>query len=558
MLRLHVVPAQGAPFDHLVQGDSLVIGRSSTSDLPLADRFLSRHHARLFRDGDRYLIEDLGSRNGTLLNGEPVVQPTPVVAGDVIRISGSVLSLQPLDGDVRGPGELSLDSSHTVFRPAAELLAQDAHRPSEATDRHTLMRYADRLRLVNEVHQALGEALALPELLRLILDRLFDHLRPQHGALYLIGPTGELQLAASRSASGGPAMQLRSQSLVEEVTEKCVGALVLDAQTDARFAAAQSMLAAGVRSLVAAPLLAEPGKALGMVLLHSNAAVKQFSEEDLELLVSLASVAAIRIRNVALAEEAAQRRVLEEELALARRIQEGLLPATLPQLPGWALHAHNTASRHVSGDLYQAIPRRDGAECGLMVADVAGKGVAASLLAASVEALAAGAVEEGLRPADACARISRLLYQRTPHEKYATAILAVADASGRVEYANAGHNPGLLVRAGGEVERLGPTGVPLGILPVVAYRGATVELLPGDSLVLYTDGITEATDSREEELGLERLVAVCREHRGATPEGLVAAIEAAVARFAEGTPAGDDRTVMVLRRADDAGSAPRS
>ena len=546
MLRLHVVPAQGAPFEHLLQGDSVVIGRSSSSDLALGDRFLSRHHARLFRDGDRYLVEDLGSRNGTLLNGEQVLEPTPVKPGDVIRMSGSVLSIQLPDAP--GGDDLPIDNSHTVFRPVAALLAQQSDRPGEQTDRRTLMRYAERLRLVNEVHQALGGALALPELLQLILDRLFDHLKPQQGGIYLLGPDGDLQLAASRSVNGGPTRLLRSQHLAREVTEKGVAALVLDAQTDGRFAAAMSMLAAGVRSLVAAPLLAEGGKALGMVLLYSNAAVRQFSEEDLDLLVSLASVAAIRIRNVALAEEAAQRRVLEEELALARRIQEGLLPAVLPELPGWSLHAHNDASRHVSGDLYQAMLRRDGAECALMIADVAGKGVAASLLAASVEALAAGAFEDGLGPPAACARVSRLLFQRTPQEKYATAILLVADAAGKVEYANAGHNPGLLVRAGGEVERLGSTGVPLGLLPGVSYRGAQLEAQPGDTLVLYTDGITEATDPAGEELGLDRLVAVCREHRAAAGDELVAAIVGAVAGFAAGTPFGDDRTLLVLRR----------
>jgi sigma-B regulation protein RsbU (phosphoserine phosphatase) len=548
MLRLHVVPAQGPPFEHLVQGDSVVIGRSSTSDLPIADRFLSRHHARLFRDGERYVVEDLGSRNGTLVNGQAIDGPTPIRAGDVIRISGSVLSVHGPDGGSSLSGGLGLDSGHTVFRPAAELLAQHAHRPTAATDRHELVRYAERLRLVNEVHQALGSTLALPELLRLILDRLFDHLKPQQAALYLVGPDGELKLAAGRSESGGPAAPLRSQNLVREVTEKGVAALVLDAQTDERFAHAASMLSAGVRSLVAAPLLAEAGKPLGMVLLHRNAAVKQFSEEDLELLVSLASVAAMRIRNVALAEEAAQRRVLEEELALARRIQEGLLPTTLPELPGWAFHARNVPSRHVSGDLYVAALLDDGRACGLMVADVAGKGMAASLLAASVEALAAGAFEQGLAPAAACERISRLLYQRTPQEKYATAILAVVHGDGGVDYANAGHNPALVVRAEGEVERLGPTGVPLGILPGVTFRGARFEMGPGDSLVLYTDGITEATAPTDEELGIDRLIEVARSHRTAAPEALAAAIDAAVAEFSAGQAPGDDRTLMIVRR----------
>jgi serine phosphatase RsbU (regulator of sigma subunit) len=545
MLRLHVVPPQGSPFDHLFVGESLVIGRSSSSDLPLPDRFLSRHHARIFRDGERYLVEDLGSRNGTLLNGQPVLQPTAIGPGDVIRISGSTLSVQR-DGDE--PLD-EIDSGHTVFRPVAELLALEASRGSGGSDRPTLERYAERLRLLNEVHQALGSALGLNELLRLILDRLFDHLQPEQAAIFLRDPAGGMRPVASRSRGGGQPTLVASQRLTQEVTEKGVAALVLDAQSDARFRSSMSLLAAGVRSLVAAPLLAEGEPAVGMVLLTTNAAVRQFGEEDLQLLVSLAAVAAIRLRNVALLEEAAQRRVLEEELALARRIQQALIPATLPTVPGFELFARNVPSRHVSGDLYQAVLRRDGGECVLLIADVAGKGMAASLLAASVEALSAAPIEDGQPPAEICARVSRLLYQRTPGEKYATAFLAVLDGpSGRVDYANAGHNPGLLVRAGGEVETLGPTGVPLGLLPGMSYRAASVRLEPGDTLVLYTDGITEAANEADDELGLERLIGTCREHRAASPSELADAIDRAVADFAGGRPPGDDRTLLLARR----------
>jgi sigma-B regulation protein RsbU (phosphoserine phosphatase) len=166
-----------------------------------------------------------------------------------------------------------------------------------------------------------------------------------------------------------------------------------------------------------------------------------------------------------------------------------------------------------------------------------------------VEALAAGALEDGLPPAEACARVSRLLYQRTPPEKYATALLvAIEEGSGRLDYANAGHNPGLLVRHGGEVAQLGPTGVPLGLLPGAPYRGAAVELEPGDTVVLYTDGITEATNDEDEELGLERLAALCREHRADRLEVLAVAIAEAVAAFAGDRPRGDDQTLLLVRR----------
>jgi serine phosphatase RsbU (regulator of sigma subunit) len=332
------------------------------------------------------------------------------------------------------------------------------------------------------------------------------------------------------------------------VAEKNLAALVLDAWTDARFAEAQSIRFSGVRSLIAAPLLAPEGS-LGMIVLESRLQVRQFSEEDLELLVSLAAVAALHLRNLKLTREAEERRRLEEELALARRIQMALLPSQLPEVPGWELHGANLPSRVVSGDYYEVVPRTEGREVVVMIADVSGKGMAASLLTASLQAFSAGPVEDGLPPDEICARLSRLLYRRTPPEKYATALLAVFEPeTGRLRYTNAGHNPGLLVRAGGEVEELKPTGVPLGLLSAAQYRAGEATLAPGDFLILYTDGICEAVDPDDEEYGLERIKKVCRDHRGEPCAGLAAALERDLESFARGVPYADDRTIVLARR----------
>ncbi len=551
MIRLHVVPVQGEPFEHPLEADSLVLGRASSSDLVLEDRFLSRHHSRIFRREDgRLLIEDLGSRNGTLLNGQPVRAPQPIAAGDVIKISGSVLTV--LDENVpapRHPAASTTFGEHTIFRSASGLLEKDSASHSRGIEgEEALRRYADRLNLINEVHRALGRSMELDELLELILERAFDHLQPEQGAIYLKGKDGELALAASRSVPGIPSQTFYSRSLVHEVTEKCLAALVLDLESDERFAGAQSILATGIRSLVAAPLLDDEG-ALGMMVLSSRAGVRQFSESDMELLVSLGSIAALRIRNVALLVEAAERRRLEQELALGRRIQVAVLPARLPEVPGWALHGGNIPSRGVSGDYYQVLTRREGRECVMMVADVSGKGIAASLLTVSLEALSSVPIEDGLPPEEICGRLSRLLYQRTPPEKYATAFLAVLEPeSGALRYTNAGHNPALVVRAAGETETLGPTGTPIGLLPEAAYEAGQISLGVGDSLVLYTDGITEPEDPDGEEYGLERLVRICARHRGADLPDLAAAIENDLEDFVRGEAFPDDRTLVMARR----------
>lgn len=546
MIRLRVLPPQGVPYEHRPAGDSITVGRATGCDLVLADSFLSRQHARLWRDGDGWWIEDLGSRNGTRVNGEPVEAPRRVAPGDVIHMSGSALEVHAAEEEVlpaSAGGDLEL-GDQTYFRSAAELLAA-AQPPSEAPD--DVSRYAERLRLVNEVHRDLGRSLALDEMLERLLDRVFDHLRPERGVIYLSRPDGGYQAAARRPAGGGPDEAL-SSSLVREVAEKGLAALVLDARTDARFAAAQSILDLGVRSLVAAPLL-DGETSLGMIVLDSRLGVRQFVEADMELLVSLASAAALRIRNIALTEEAAERRRMAAELELARRIQVALLPDALPAVPGWRLHAGNIPSRGVSGDFYQVVPRADGRELVFVVADVSGKGMAASLLTASLEALLATPLEEGRPPEEMAARVSRLLHRRTPPEKYATAFLAVAEpATGALTYTSAGHNPALLLRAGGAVERLSVGGPPIGLLPQAEYGAGRLEMASGDTLLLYTDGIVEAADPDDEEYGLERLEALAVARRHEEPAVIAQAIEAEVEAFVRGVPIADDRTVVIARR----------
>ena len=520
-----------------------MIGRSSESDLPLADRFLSRRHARLFRDGERILLEDLDSHNGTFLNDERVRVATEVRPGDIIEVSGTMLTLLE-DEAAKDDSE----ATQALYRRADEILEKSsatAAVPATAKS-EKLHRYAERLKILNEVHRALARRIDLGDLLEMILDRVFDHLQPEEGAVFLLDSQGEPYRAASRSASGEDL--LYSRSLIEEVVHKGVAALVHDAQSDSRFANAESILASGVRSILAAPLL-DPDGVEGMIVLSSRIHVKDFREGDMELLVSLASVAALHIRNAALAEEAAERKRLAEELALARRIQLSLLPSRLPEMEGYEIHGGNVPSRTVSGDYYEVVKRKEGRESVITVADVSGKGIAASLLTACLEALASSLIEVGQPPEEICKLASRQLHARTPPEKYATAFVAALDLpSGTLRYSTAGHTAALLVRGSGEVERLSSTGPPVGLIPGADYEGADVELDPGDLLVVYTDGITEATNPEDEEYGLERLAERCTEHRREALADLAGSLESDLEAFARGVPFADDRTLVLVRR----------
>ena len=539
-IRLRVTPPIGEPFEHLCEADTLVVGRSSKADLVLSDRFLSRQHARFFREGDAWVVEDLGSRNTTLLNGRPLATPARLSTGDLVKLSETVISVEGFDATSSRPkadSSSKTSSSDTiVLRSASELLAT-AERES-----------AGRLKMLNEVHRALAASLSLDELLEGVLDRTFAHLGPEEAVIFLRKPHGGLERAASRRLPSARGDFFFSRSLEHEVAEKGQVALVLDAQTDERFAAAESILSSGVRSLIAAPLIDSAGSQ-GMIVLSSRVHVRRFSEQDMELLAALGSVAALRLRNLSLAEEGARRRELEKEMALARQIQLTLLPEKLPEIQGYSLFAANDASRAVSGDFYEFQGRDEGDEQVIVIADVSGKGMAASLLAASFDALLMGPIEVGNPTDQICSKVSRRLFRKSPPERYVTAFIAALDpGAGRLSYTNAGHNPGLLFRADGSVQRLEANGVPLGLFPLVEYERVETTLAPGELVLLYTDGITEAANPRGEEFGLDRLQNVVARYTREPLVAIAVAIETAVEVFADGTPFGDDRTMVLLRR----------
>ena len=549
MYWLRVIPPDGPPSEHALEDGDLVVGRSATCDLAVADPFLSRQHARIQRRGDEIRVEDLGSSNGTRVNGEPVAGKAPVRPGDLIQLCGTTLALHTgtesvldrLDG-------LSGSTDQSIFLSASEVLAAQSRALAPDRGEEAVRRAAQRLRLMNEVHEALAGSIAHDELLEMILDRSFDHLEPEEGAIYLRSETGEaFDLAASRSLPGSDRPLLYSRSLIREVSDKGLAALVLDIETDERFSAVESMISSGVRSLVAAPLLT-PAGSLGMIVLSSRLAERRFSQEDLELLISLASVAALRLRNMTLAREAAERRRLEEEMKLARQIQVALVPSALPAPESWELHAGTVPSRGVSGDFYIVLERPEREDLLLMVADVSGKGMAAALLMASLEALTAPPIAEGLPPDEILAVVSPLLFDRTPVAKFATAFLAtLSPRTGRLRYASAGHNPAVVLGADGSTRELGATGRPLGLVAGSAYSGVDLELGPGDLLVAYSDGIVEAESPEGREYGLDRLVRLCRGHEGPLAE-LGGAIGIDLDDFCAGAPQSDDRTLLLLRR----------
>ncbi|MFI5119334.1 MAG: SpoIIE family protein phosphatase [Thermoanaerobaculia bacterium] len=530
----------------------LTLGRSSTNDVPLGDRTLSRVHARIegVLEGGEIRLVDLGSRNGTSLNGSRITEPVALSAGDRIQLGETLVEIIEESTTrvvIDGLGEESskrttfLQSSKDLLRPHKQ--AWDTKLGAEE-----LARLNASLRMLNEISVDLLGDIPLNRLLELILEKTFTFLQPDRGLLMLADEHGELKPEKVKYAPGVDPSDIRlSKTLIQSVVEKKNGVLLIDAATDAGLGAAESIRIQGITSCMAAPLFVED-RVIGLIYLEVRLGRKSFSEEDLRLLTSLANTSAIKIQNLRLQEGAAARQRIERDMALAWDIQRRLLPETEPVLPHTELLGRTVPSRTVSGDYYDFFERGD-KSLDVVVADVSGKGMGASILAGAVQAAFQAWAGEHFPPDRLCSRLNEMVFRRTSPEKFITFFLALYDPeSGSVVFTNAGHNPGILVRASGATEMLGAHGPPLGLFPGKTYGSGTFTLEPGDLLALYTDGLTEAANPEDEEFGTPRLVETLVKARGGSVAEIEATLGEALVSFTAGTPFGDDRTLVLLKR----------
>jgi sigma-B regulation protein RsbU (phosphoserine phosphatase) len=307
---------------------------------------------------------------------------------------------------------------------------------------------------------------------------------------------------------------------------------------------------APVEKLLLSPIVADR-RPLGVLVVadkeNRSGGVDDFTAGDERILSLFGNQAAIALENARLHRDAVEKERMEREVELAASIQKTILPVSLPVVPGLRLAGGNRPTRQVGGDYFDVFPLPDG-RTGFCVADVAGKGVPAALLVSTVHACLRILVDSGVADLPGFVlRVHRHLLGFSSTRKFVTLFFAVYDPVRReVRYVNAGHNPGVRL-AGGEATLLPSNGPPIGILPDVVYRESLVPLLPGDTLVLYSDGITEAVNGLDEDFGMDRLIALVKGGRDEPPEALSGRIFEAVSGFTRGVAQYDDQTVLIAR-----------
>jgi len=304
-------------------------------------------------------------------------------------------------------------------------------------------------------------------------------------------------------------------------------------------------------ALLAVPLSVK-GNVLGVMLIEEIGTPRGFSERRQEIITGIAHQAALAVQNDWLQQEMTERERLERELQLAHEIQQTFMPSQLPHLPGWELAVVWRAARQVAGDFYDFF-ELPGGRLGLVIADVADKGMPAALFMVLTRALVRAAALEEVSPAAALARVNDLLVPDAQHGMFVTAVYAVLSLeTGGLAYANAGHNPPLLLRSHTrKLERFGTGGMALGVVKGTRVEERSVSLEPGDHLIFYTDGVTEAFSPQDEIYGEERLRATIQAAYNSSAQAMLDAIGDSVVAFAGDTPPSDDVTIMVLRRKRD-------
>jgi len=518
MLNLVVVDASGRRSVAVPSGP-FTIGRSSDTQLQLNDSHVSRRHAELVQDGSIWRVRDLGSRGGTFVN-DARIDEAPLQVGDRIRIGDTELRLETAETS-------TLSSGHFDFRQVNALLAG---------------------------LRALGSGQVLDEVLAIVLDSTLELTGAERGFILLAESGNQLVQRLARTRGGVTLTSAQtSRRIPDEVFATGVDRIVSDLLDDVNASSHGGTLALGIRHVLCTPLkVAQYGAAkqpnesgerrIGVLYMDSR---EKGYLQNAGVLHALAAEAAVVIENARLYQEAVQSERAAQELRIAADIQRALLPPHVFTSTKVDLAASTTPCRSVGGDLFDYVARDEGS-LSFTVADVAGKGTSAALLTAVVQGLLAGQWESVDSPAQVCGRLNRALCRRAVASRFVTVFHGQLDADGTLRYCNAGHNAPFLVR-GSDIIRLETGGTVVGLFDFSQYETGQTTVAPGDVLVVFSDGVTEAVNAEGDEYEDERFIECLEKVRGRSAAEVLAAIEASVQAFAGTEPPRDDMTVMVVR-----------
>lgn len=539
--KLLLIEPSGARREVVIQKTPFTIGRDFANDLLLRDNRISRRHATIRAENGHFLIEDCGSKHGTYVNG--------------VRVEQSELHNNDRI-------EFGLANSYALIFASDELTIGELLRRVELPLAEATSRELRCLNLLLEVGRAMQGGLSLAEILTVVVDAAVEVTHAERGFLLLRDAQGQMEFAVARDNTKRtlePSRLQLSRSSIDQAVRTRREVIVTDSAADEQLRAQQSIVGLELRTILCIPLekvaaltstetttVGPAAEVLGVLYMDSRITIHDFTDIDREILRSLAGEATTVIENARLFQAAREKEKLDHELAIAREIQQALLPKEFRKRACCSVAGTNVPCQTVGGDYFDVVSL-EGNRTGFVIADVSGKGISAALLTSMLQGAFAAftAVDE---PLDVVTnRVNEYLCERSTSDKFATLFYGVLEPEGEFRYVNAGHLPPLVRRASDEVERLTSDNIPLGLFHDAKCQLNSIRLKRGDAVVLYTDGFTEAENALGEMFGEERLLQAVLEAPRDDLEVMKEAICEQVRQFTAGAPQADDMTLLVVR-----------
>lgn len=529
-----------SPFRQPLQGPAVSIGRASDCSIPIKDRYLSRKHAEIIAEGNAWILKDLGSANGTYLNGSRVERDEQLKTGDRIRLGDTEIVFETSD---RSTDRFIAVASESHVSATIAIPVHDIADKPEAQD-------VARLQTLTLLARELIEDRPMDELFGFIVDRVMEHLHPSRAAIALLGPDGRsfTKVEVRRQDERDASELTISHTLLAEIVEEKKALAFVDVEADEKLRTAKSIIMQGIHSILCAPLMIG-NSVVGVLYVDYLFTQRSISEDDVRLVAQIGRFAAIKLETTRLREEAIQKRIMDEELKMASGIQRRLLPAAPTGIPGFTFVGKNEPCRTVSGDYYDFAIRPNG-KVYFVIGDVSGKGVTAGLMMAGLQVAFRIFSKADPDPATLVTQLNLALKENLPQSKFVTLFLGRLDINtGAIEYVNAGHTPPLWLRRGSTTE-LTDSDLLLGVVTRAEFINRELTLAPGDSLVLFTDGVTEARNAEGNDLGSTTIGDALVQLHGSDANTIAASVaDTVLQHVGDNENLDDDVTVLIVSRA---------
>ena len=559
VLRVIQGPTQGKIYS--LDQDTMTLGRHPNCNIVLEGiGAVSREHARVIKVENDYFLEDLKSRNGTFLNNEQLQGRRKLNERDQVRICDLVFVFN------HGTPEVTVDTAENFDRGSAGAGAMVVEDQEGFDSRSTITSKIDfsagrsglqltvnaetKLKAVLDILQAIGASVEIDDVLPKILDGLFTvFVQADRGFIVLKDKdSGRYVPRATKHRREDDEDQIRiSRTIIEKVTTEKTALITDDASQEI---GSQSIVDVEIHSMMCVPLVSTDGDVLGVLQVDTSHIMNRFGEDDLELMAAVAMQAAVAVENAQLHEIAVREATIKQDLALASKIQRGFLPDKAPDVEGYEFFNYYYPARSIGGDFYDYIPLPDG-RLAIVLADVAGKGIAASLIVAKLASEFRICLLSEPTPEEAVARMNNIFCDPKWEDRFVTAaVMILQPRSHEVCIVNAGHMAPLLRHPDGSIEEIGQelSGLPIGVAEDMDYDPLTISLAIGDSLTAYTDGIPDAANIRDEFFGIPRLLTEMNAKPFQNVDEMGRHVIDTVRRFAGSQAQTDDMCVSIVGR----------